>query len=383
MPPHLGTPFRGPNYIPGPPPPGSTPIEGEGAEAAHHGMAPPASGSTAPPPFSAPDDPASRSVAPPLLSASTSPGTTSPGAAHAGGAYGAPYSGAHRAASAAFPFSVTPASASPLAPPSLMAAAPQAGVTGPPPRSGGRRAGVVLGTLALALVAGGLAGAVTGGWEGTSSPVELPQAAAPAGGAQQGSISAAAASVLPGVVSVRAGRATGSGFAIDAQGHVVTNAHVVEGASDVSLVLSNGRQVDADVLGVDANNDLAVLQVAPGDAEGLRALTLGRSAQLHVGDPVLAVGSPLGLEGTVTAGIVSAVDRQARFGDNNTRQSAIQTDAAINPGNSGGPLVNAAGQVVGVNTAIATLGSSRSGSIGIGFAIPVDRMTTIVQSLID
>ncbi|WP_405055973.1 trypsin-like peptidase domain-containing protein [Kribbella sp. NBC_01505] len=239
--------------------------------------------------------------------------------------------------------------------------------------------------MALSLVAGGVAGAVTGGWDGTpgSGPVELPQAAAPAGGAAQGSISAAAASVLPGVVSVRAGRATGSGFAIDAQGHVVTNAHVVEGASDVSLVLSNGRQVDADVLGVDANNDLAVLQVATADAEGLRALTLGRSAQLHVGDPVLAVGSPLGLEGTVTAGIVSAVDRQARFGDNNTRQTAIQTDAAINPGNSGGPLVNAAGQVVGVNTAIATLGSSRSGSIGIGFAIPVDRMTTIVKSLID
>ncbi|WP_238161336.1 S1C family serine protease [Kribbella antibiotica] len=251
-------------------------------------------------------------------------------------------------------------------------------MTGP---ARGRRAGVVLGTLALSLVAGGVAGAVTGGWDGTS--VDLPQAEAPAATGQQGSISAAAASVLPGVVSVRAGRATGSGFAIDAQGHVVTNAHVVEGASDVSLVLSNGRQVDADVLGVDANNDLAVLQVATADAEGLRALTLGRSAQLHVGDPVLAVGSPLGLEGTVTAGIVSAVDRQARFGDNNTRQSAIQTDAAINPGNSGGPLVNAAGQVVGVNTAIATLGSSRSGSIGIGFAIPVDRMTTIVKSLID
>jgi putative serine protease PepD len=98
---------------------------------------------------------------------------------------------------------------------------------------------------------------------------------------------------------------------------------------------------------------------------------------------VLAIGSPLGLEGTVTAGIVSAVNRQARFGDNGNRQTAIQTDAAINPGNSGGPLVNAAGQVVGVNTAIATLGTSRSGNIGIGFAIPVDRMTTIVERLID
>ncbi|TCC15472.1 trypsin-like serine protease [Kribbella sindirgiensis] len=309
MPPHLGNPFRGPDYIPGPPPSGS----------------------------------------------------------------------------------VTPATVRERIPsfvPSPPAAAPPAGVTvtppipplAAPPRAGRRRAGLIVGTLALSIAAGGLAGAVTGSRD--SAPVDLPQAAAPPAAAQ-GSITAAAASVLPGVVSVRAGRATGSGFAIDQQGHVVTNAHVVEGASDVSLVLSNGRTVDARVIGADEDNDLAVLQVSTADAAGLRALTLGRSAQLRVGDPVLAVGSPLGLEGTVTAGIVSAVDRQARFGDNNTRQSAIQTDAAINPGNSGGPLVNTAGQVVGVNTAIATLGTTRAGNIGIGFAIPVDRMTTIVKSLLD
>jgi putative serine protease PepD len=239
--------------------------------------------------------------------------------------------------------------------------------------------------IALSVLAGGLAGAVTGGAfdsPAAVSPVELPQASAPAGSGS--SIATAAAAVLPGVVSVRAGRATGSGFAIDRQGHVVTNAHVVEGASNVSLVLSNGRSLDADIIGVDSNNDLAVLQVS-GDTSGLRALTLGRSSELQVGDPVLAVGSPLGLEGTVTAGIVSAVNRQARFGDSGNRQTAIQTDAAINPGNSGGPLVNAAGQVVGVNTAIATLGTSSrtGGNIGIGFAIPVDRMTTIVKGLID
>ncbi len=314
MSPHLGHPFRGPHYVPGPPP--ATPE--------------------------------------PVASAPTQAGLPAP------------------------PFSVTPASAA-LAPPA--AAAPQAGVTASPPRRGGRRGAALVGTIAVAIVAGGLAGAVTGSRD-PESAVELPQAGAPPAAAQ-GSISAAAASVLPGVVSVRAGQATGSGFAIDQQGHVVTNAHVVEGASDVSLVLSNGRSVDADVLGADEDNDLAVLQVSAADAGALRALTLGRSAQLRVGDPVLAVGSPLGLEGTVTAGIVSAVDRQARFGDNRTRQSAIQTDAAINPGNSGGPLVNAAGQVVGVNTAIATLGTSRSGNIGIGFAIPVDRMTTIVQNLLD
>jgi putative serine protease PepD len=312
--PHLGHPFRGPHYQPGPPP-------------------------AAPPPSDRP---------------------------------------------AAFPFPVTPASAPP-APPSP-AAAPQAGVTDKPVRRTGR---TLAAGIALSILAGGLAGAVTGGWGDDNPPAataQLPQASAPsaAGGAGP-SIASAAESVLPGVVSVRAGRATGSGFAIDSEGHVVTNAHVVEGAGEVSIVLSNGRTLDTEIIGVDADNDLAVLQVSGNaSSSGLRSLPLGRSAELKVGDPVLAVGSPLGLEGTVTAGIVSAVNRQARFGDSGARQTAIQTDAAINPGNSGGPLVNAAGQVVGVNTAIATLGSSsRSGNIGIGFAIPVDRMTTIVRGLID
>ncbi|MEV6267250.1 trypsin-like peptidase domain-containing protein [Kribbella sp. NPDC051936] len=312
MPPHLGHPFRGPDYVPGPPPSSVTPAP---APASPSPAAAPQAGVTAPP------------LIPPVI----------------------------------------PPVAPPVAPPGV--------------RSGGgrRRAGLVIGTLALSITAGGLAGAFTGGRQPAT---ELQQSSAPPAVAQ-GSITAAAASVLPGVVSVRAGRATGSGFAVDQQGHVVTNAHVVEGASDVSLVLSTGRTVDARVVGADEDNDLAVLQVASADAAALRALPLGRSAQLQVGDPVLAVGSPLGLEGTVTAGIVSAVDRQARFGDNGTRQTAIQTDAAINPGNSGGPLVNAAGQVVGVNTAIATLGATRSGNIGIGFAIPVDRMTTIVDNLLD
>lgn len=353
MSPHLGHPFRGPHYQPSPPPN---------------------------PEPSQPFTP-------------VNPTPINPDLANRSPAHPTPVT----------PVPVTPASAQP-APPSP-AAAPQAGVTDPlgfpgqstahhpagAPGDAGRSTGApvrrtgwgLVAGLALSVVAGGLAGAVSGGVfsaDQVGAPVE--QVGAPPGAAQ-GSISAAAASVLPGVVSVRAGRATGSGFAIDQQGHVVTNAHVVEGADEVSLVLSTGRTVDASIVGVDTNNDLAVLQVR-GDASSLRPLTLGRSSQLRVGDPVLAVGSPLGLEGTVTAGIVSAVNRQARFGDSGNQQTAIQTDAAINPGNSGGPLVNAAGQVVGVNTAIATLGSSsRSGNIGIGFAIPVDRMTTIVKSLID
>ncbi|MFC0627346.1 S1C family serine protease [Kribbella deserti] len=248
-----------------------------------------------------------------------------------------------------------------------------------------RRAGRALAAgIALSVLAGGLAGAVTGTYFGnaetTSAPLQLPQANAPAP-LPGASIANAAAAVLPGVVSVRAGRATGSGFVIDGRGHVVTNAHVVQEARTISLVLSTGRTVSAEIIGVDENNDLAVLRT---EATGLRPLTLGRSSQLRVGDPVLAIGSPLGLEGTVTAGIVSTVNRQARFGDNGNRQTAIQTDAAINPGNSGGPLVNASGQVVGVNTAIATLsGGARTGNIGIGFAIPVDRMKTIVERLIN
>ena len=356
MSPHLGHPFRGPHYQPAPPP-APNPEPGQGIAPVNPT---PANHPNPTPVVPVPVTPASAEPAPPSPAAAPRAGVTV--TAHP----------------TAFP------AVFPTHPTGYAGGAPGDAErsTGAPVRRTGW--GLVAG-VALSVVAGGLAGAVTGGAFSAGqvgAPVELPQAAAPPAAAQ-GSISAAAASVLPGVVSVRAGRATGSGFAIDQQGHVVTNAHVVEGADDVSLVLSTGRTVDASIIGVDTNNDLAVLQVR-GDASTLRPLTLGRSSQLRVGDPVLAVGSPLGLEGTVTAGIVSAVNRQARFGDSGNQQTAIQTDAAINPGNSGGPLVNAAGQVVGVNTAIATLGSSsRSGNIGIGFAIPVDRMTTIVKSLID
>jgi putative serine protease PepD len=264
------------------------------------------------------------------------------------------------------------------------------------------RRAVLSGTAAVvvSLFAGALAGGASGFAAGRLSSDGSEVAAPPAGfqpdptpgstqpPAQQqpGTVAAAAAAVLPSVVSVEAtsfrGRATGSGFAIDEQGHVLTNAHVVDNANDVNLILSNGRRVAATIVGVDDGNDVAVLRTS---ADGLRPAELGRSSELQVGDTVLAVGSPLGLEGTVTAGIVSTVSRQAQLGDSGRRQSVIQTDAAINPGNSGGPLVNAAGQVVGVNTAIATLGrrESGAGNIGIGFAIPIDRATQIADDLIN
>jgi putative serine protease PepD len=160
---------------------------------------------------------------------------------------------------------------------------------------------------------------------------------------------------------------------MDGEGHVLTNHHVVSGASSVRLVLSSGRTVTAEVVGSDADDDIAVLRADPGD---LRAARLGVSADLRIGQPVIAVGSPLGLNGTVTSGVVSALDRGA------TAEAMIQTDASINPGNSGGPLVDLDGRVVGINTSIATLGGRGSGNIGIGFAVPIDRALDVARQIL-
>jgi putative serine protease PepD len=192
---------------------------------------------------------------------------------------------------------------------------------------------------------------------------------------------AAAARALPGVVSVQvrtgSGGSSGSGFVFDDRGHIVTNSHVVAGTGSVSVVGADGRRLVAEVVGTDPASDIAVLRVSPSAA--LRPLAASDPATVRVGEPVLAVGSPLGLSGTVTAGIVSALDREVRLGGS-TRQTAVQTDASINPGNSGGPLVNARGEVVGVNTAIATL--EGGGSIGIGFAVPIGRAQQVAAGII-
>jgi putative serine protease PepD len=253
--------------------------------------------------------------------------------------------------------------------------------TDAPPPVQGRRRTRIPSLLLAATLTGGLAGAGAALW---SQPD--PGAAAsggPAGGATArsggGDAAAAAAAVIPSVVQVRAGSSSGSGFVLDAGGHVVTNHHVVEGSSRVRLELSTGRSLSATVVGSNRANDIAVLRAA--DPSALRPAALGSSAALRIGESVIAVGSPLGLTGTVTGGLVSAVDREARLGDGNA-QRVIQTDAPINPGNSGGPLVNLAGEVVGVNTAIATLGVRGSGSIGIGFAVPVDRARDVAERII-
>jgi S1-C subfamily serine protease len=176
------------------------------------------------------------------------------------------------------------------------------------------------------------------------------------------------------------GTATGSGFVIDTQGHLLTNNHVVEGADRIQVKLgSSDTTYQAKVVGADPATDLALLDVeAPADQ--LHPLSLGRSAEMEVGDPVVAIGNPFGLDRTVTSGIVSALQRQIEAPDGFSITNVIQTDAAINPGNSGGPLINAAGEVIGINSQIAT-GGGGNGNVGIGFAIPIDTVRSEIHQL--
>ncbi|MEA2492685.1 MAG: hypothetical protein QOJ29_596, partial [Thermoleophilaceae bacterium] len=175
------------------------------------------------------------------------------------------------------------------------------------------------------------------------------------------------------------GLATGSGFVIDADGHILTNAHVVEGARTASIRFEqDGDLIDARVIGRDLSTDIAVLKVDPG-ATKLHPLPLGNSNRVHVGDPAIAIGNPFGYDRTVTTGIISALQRQIRAPNGFTIGHVIQTDAPINPGNSGGPLLNAKGQVIGINSQIATAGSR--GSVGIGFAVPINTAKKVVPQL--
>ncbi len=175
------------------------------------------------------------------------------------------------------------------------------------------------------------------------------------------------------------GEALGSGFVIDKQGHVVTNYHVVQNASEVYVNFSQDDQLEAEVLGVDPSTDLALLKV-DAHQRALTPLTLGDSDGVRVGDEVVAIGNPFGLDRTVTSGIVSALQRQIRAPNNFTIDKVIQTDAPINRGNSGGPLLNAQADVIGVNTQIATGGTSE-GNVGIGFAVPSNTVKKVVAEL--
>jgi putative serine protease PepD len=176
------------------------------------------------------------------------------------------------------------------------------------------------------------------------------------------------------------GGGSGSGFVLDGEGHIVTNQHVVEDSDSVRVRIGEGRElVPARVLGTDPSSDLAVLKVDPSAVDGgVKPIELGNSKDVKVGQPTVAIGSPFGLAGSLTTGVVSALDRPITAPNNFTIDGAVQTDAAINPGNSGGPLLDAQGRVIGVNAQIAT--SSRSNS-GVGFAIPVDTVRQVVPVL--
>ena len=211
------------------------------------------------------------------------------------------------------------------------------------------------------------------------------------------SVEAVAKSVLPSVVKINVkgqqGEGSGSGIIISSDGEILTNNHVVEVAAqggEISVNFNDGSAKKATVVGTDPLTDLAVIKAE--DVSGLQPASIGRSTQVDVGENVVAIGSPFGLEATVTSGIVSALNRPVSVGSSTAEQSgqdttypAIQTDAAINPGNSGGPLVNLRGDVVGINSSIRTassgLDSSSGGSIGLGFAIPIDQVWPVVQQL--
>lgn len=251
--------------------------------------------------------------------------------------------------------------------------------------------------LVLALVAGLVGGVLGSRLLPERRPVDAalpPAPSSPAVEREPGSISAIAADVLPSVVSIevagREGTTTGSGFVLREDGYILTNNHVVaEGASGAPMVVTfaDGEERDARMVGRTSDYDLAVIKV---DAQGLAPLVLGDSSRVEVGDTVVAIGAPLGLAGTVTTGIVSALNRPVSAAADGAAGTAfinaIQTDAAINPGNSGGPLVDAAGEVIGINSAIAQppgTGAESGGSIGLGFAIPSDQARRTAEQLIE
>ncbi|WP_156686517.1 S1C family serine protease [Mycobacterium sp. Marseille-P9652] len=292
---------------------------------------------------------------------------------------------------------------------------------GPPPHGPQRRsrAGLLtVGALAIAVVSAGIGGVAATAVElgthtqgGKNGGIIAGAPSVPAANMPPGSVEQVASKVVPSVVMLETdlGRQSeeGSGIVLSADGLILTNNHVVAAAAKpggppggppgapagspppkTTVTFSDGRTAPFTVVGADPTSDIAVIRVQ--GVSGLTPISLGSSSDLRVGQPVVAIGSPLGLSGTVTTGIVSALNRPVsttgESGNQNTVLDAIQTDAAINPGNSGGALVNMSGQLVGVNSAIATLGAdspdAQSGSIGLGFAIPVDQAKRIADELI-
>jgi putative serine protease PepD len=264
---------------------------------------------------------------------------------------------------------------------------------------------VIAGAAAIGLISGSIGGAVGYLAASNSASAETAAVSVPASATSEAAtpdvaadpsvpvlagIADLAAQAQPAVVQLNVGGAggegTGSGFVISEDGYIVTNHHVAGGVGEsgtVDVVFSDESTATGTLVGSDAGYDIAVVKV---NRDGLPTLPLGSSSDVRVGDVAVALGSPLGLQGTVTSGIVSALERPVTAGGQGSTSfiNAIQTDAAINPGNSGGPLLNGSGEVIGVNTAIASLGAvgGAAGSIGLGFAIPIDTAQRIVDEII-
>ncbi|MFF2727518.1 S1C family serine protease [Streptomyces sp. NPDC058008] len=345
---------------------------------------------------------------------------------HGGGSYGGdPYAGGtyggDRAAYPPPPAYEPQTAGTPSAAYAWPAPAPAADA--PKPERRIRRPYALLAAVAIAAAAvgGGTAtligefasgGTGSSGSSGVVSGTTVSQSSA-------GTVSGVAAAVSPAIVEISAasssGQATGSGVVITADGEIVTNNHVISGASKIEVSLSTGKTYSADVVGTDADKDLALIKLQ--GASGLKTASLGDSSSVKVGDQVVAIGSPEGLTGTVTSGIVSALDRDVTVakedqqdqqqqqggqnwpfefggqqfngdtGSSKTTYKALQTDASLNPGNSGGALINMNGEIIGINSAMyspssaSSTGSSAAGSVGLGFAIPVDTVKADLDTL--
>ncbi|WP_282694176.1 trypsin-like peptidase domain-containing protein [Streptomyces sp. CC208A] len=278
-----------------------------------------------------------------------------------------------------------------------------AGAVPPPARKKSRRGLALAGALAFALLTGVIGGGIGAYVErnGGIGTVELPQAEAGTVDRAPDSVAGIAARALPGVVTlhVRGGGSsgTGTGFVLDNRGHILTNNHVVDAAEssgDITVTFSSGETASAKLIGKDTGYDLAVVRVT--GVTGLKPLPLGNSDDVRVGDPAVAIGAPFDLSNTVTSGIISAKERPITAGGEKGDGSdisyvdALQTDAPINPGNSGGPLLDGKGRVIGINSAIRAAGGSgdregggQAGSIGLGFAIPINQGKRVAEELIN
>ncbi|WP_107463367.1 trypsin-like peptidase domain-containing protein [Streptomyces sp. MA5143a] len=378
---------------------------------APYGNAAPQPHSDAPHPVAPPYSGGSRATAPPPAAhpypdGSPPPATVHPDASQAG-APAAPYTDPTQP-----PFADTPQGVSPAARDPWRNYDPWS-ASGPLQQNGAgvddmarrRKRGmriVVLGAVLIALVSGGVGGAVGAYLErnGGVGEVELPQTGGGTTGRAPDSVAGIAASALPSVVTLHVrgsdAQGTGTGFVLDKRGHILTNNHVVEPAGDdgeITVTFSGGETADASLVGRDSGYDLAVVKVS--GVDGLKPLPLGNSDDVRVGDPVVAIGAPFDLANTVTSGIISAKERPITAGGDGGDRSdvsyvdALQTDAPINPGNSGGPLVDVNARVIGINSAIRSAGSGsesdggQAGSIGLGFAIPINQGKRVAEELIN